>query len=410
MSLTPKFPLRVSASGGYLEDTEAKPFLYQADTLWLLAKRSLEEVDALFSLRKSQGFTAIQLQLTGFLGTKNVEGRLPFGPSYDLASPDERYFSHIDALFECAKRHGLLLAVAPLWVGCCREGWAGKGEDGSLRPMNVAGESVCEAFGRWLGTRYKSFDNLLWILGGDNDPWSVDAVALTHALARGLKASAPQQLLTYHASSTHSSTDVFPDAPWLDVSMVYTYFRGFNKAWNKVQPDVGEVCLLEHRKQPVKPYFLGESTYEGEHEAWGSTHQIRKQAYTALLSGAFGHAYGSTNWRCDDNGQIAALPGAASLQHLTALFSRYSWHTLLPDFSHPQLANDSVSAASTPDGALSILYLPTPRPISVPGTWSHAAWYDPTTGAEHEAQQADTLSPPGHNAAGDPDWVLLGKK
>ena len=407
MNLTPRFPLRVSASGRYLEDADGVPFLYQADTLWLLSRRPLEDVDVLFALRKSEGFTAIQLHLTGFLGTKNVEGRLPFGEAHDLADPDERYFSHMDALFNCAQRHGLLLAVAPLWVGCCREGWAGKGEDGALRPMNIARESGCEAFGRWLGTRYESFDNLLWILGGDNDPWSVDAVALTHALVAGLKQSAPEQLLTYHASSAHSSTDVFPDAPWLDISMVYTYFRGFNKAWNKVQPDVSEVCLLEHRKQPVKPYFLGESTYEGEHDAWGSAHQIRKQAYAALLSGAFGHAYGSTNWRCDDNGQVATLPGVTSLQHLTALFSRYPWHTLLPDFSHPQLANNSVSAASTPDEALSILYLPTPRPVSVVGSWSRAAWYDPTTGTEHEIKPEATLLPHGTNAAGEPDWILL---
>ncbi|MGB3777753.1 MAG: DUF4038 domain-containing protein [Tunicatimonas sp.] len=64
--------------------------------------------------------------------------------------------------------------------------------------------------------------------GGDNDPFN--ALEEIEAMADGLHRQAGNQLFTYHAASTHSSTDVFPEADWLDVSMVYTYFRGFGKA------------------------------------------------------------------------------------------------------------------------------------------------------------------------------------
>jgi hypothetical protein len=389
--------------------TNPLPTLYQADTLWMLPRRPVEEADRLFALRKAQGYTAVQMQLTGFLGMTNVEGRLPFGPAHDLSLPDERYFAHIDALLECARAHGLYVALAPLWYGCCREGWAGRGEDGAWKPMNAQGEAVFEGFGRWLGARYAHHTDLLWILGGDNDPWSVDAVELTHAIARGLKAGAAHLPCTYHASSTHSSTDVFPDAPWLDVSMVYTYHRLHRGAWNRAQPDVGEVCALERHKEAPLPFFLGESTYEGEHLPWGSAHQVRKQAWAACLGGAVGHAYGSTNWRCDDDGLQASLPGAESLRHLPETLLRFGWPNLIPDKALPTRPNDSLAAATAESGSARLVYVPSPRPIDVGGIgWERTAWLDPTSGEEVEVKPESVLTPPERtNAGGDSDWVLL---
>jgi hypothetical protein len=52
----------------------------------------------------------------------------------------------------------------------------------------------------------------------------------------------------------------------------------YTSAWNKNQPDVYEVSHAEFAKVPVRPFVLGESTYEGEHGALGSALQARKQA------------------------------------------------------------------------------------------------------------------------------------
>ena len=114
--------------------------------------------------------------------------------------------------------------------------------------------------------------------------------------------------------------------------MIYTYFRGFNKAWNKDQPDVYEAGWREYAKAPPKPFFLGESTYEGEHGAWGSELQVRKQAYWAVLSGAAGHAYGSLNWNMLENWRTHLdLPGAGSLKHLREFFESIDWWRLVPE-------------------------------------------------------------------------------
>jgi hypothetical protein len=412
-----KFPLRASANRRYLVDADGKPFLYQADTPWMVfLRRTADEADEYFAARAAQGFTAVQTQLTGFLGARNRDGLLPFGERHDFSRPEERYFAGVEAILERAARRGLLVAVAPLWSGCCGEGWAGKDKDGNPKPVNAHGPEKCRALGQWLGRRFARFDNLLWILGGDQDPFN--AYAEIDALARGLKEAAPRQLRTYHASSSHSSADVYPDADWLDVSMTYTYFRGFNKAWNRVQPDVYEVNALEYRKARMLPFFLGESTYEGEHDAWGSPRQVRKQAYWSLLSGATGHAYGSRYWRMEDDWRDAlALPGAKSLQHLTALFAAHPFHTMIPAedgtvFTSDRSGygqNDHALAATDAGRSVAVCYVPTPRKITPGAGWKVARWFDPTTGAYRPARDlapGTTLEPPGNNG-GDPDWVLV---
>ena len=276
------FPLKVSENRRHLADQRGTPFLYNADTPWMLfTKLSEPEAKEYIARRKEQGFTALQVMLTGFLGMTNLAGELPFAgtpPEQDFAQPNEKFFAHVDRVVTETQRQGLLLAIAPLWSGCCGEGWAGKEKNGALKPLNANGADKSRELGRWLGQRYGKFDKVLWILGGDNHP--NNARAEIRALGLGLKDTAPKQLITYHAASSHSSTDVWPaDERWLYVSMVYSYFRSFNKAWNKNQPDVYEVSHAEFAKIPVRPFFLGESTYEGEQGAWGSALQARKQAY-----------------------------------------------------------------------------------------------------------------------------------
>ena len=431
------FPLCVSENGRYLEDAGGRPFFYQADTAWMLPlRRTVAEADEYFALKKAQGFNAIQLQLTGFLGMRNDEGRLPFGENHDFARPDEAFFAKIDRIFARAAAQNLYLAVAPLWSGCCGEGWAGTNADGTPKPMTANGPDKCRAFGQWLGERYGDFQNLMWILGGDNDPFNAYEEII--ALAEGLRAAAPHQLRTYHAASTHSSTDVFPDADWLDISMTYTYFRGFNKAWNKVQPDVYEIHASERRKiaslvpdtetpegwpkYNQKPFFLGESTYEGEHGDWGSPLQIRKQAWWSALTSATGHAYGSANWKMEDNWrELAELPGAQSLKHLTNLLGKFDWERTLPDDSRDSIHfrpdlfadnNGAITAVGAPgkkgEKYFLIAYIPSPRYVWVyyGDEAEKMYWYDPASG-ETTPVTGESFDSPERNAAGDTDMVLV---
>lgn len=421
----PMFPLKISPDRRHLVDQSGSPFLYNADTAWMLfLKLNEAEAGEYLANRKAKGFTAVQVMLTGFLDMTNRTGQRPFGGDHDFAQPNEAYFAHVDRVVTRARELNLLLSIAPAWSGCCGEGWAGRQKDGSPKPLNQNGPAKSRALGNFIGQRYAGFPNVMWILGGDNDPH--DAREEIRQLGLGLKEAAPRQLITYHAASSHSSTDVWPaDEAWLDVSMVYTYFRGFNKAWNKNQPDVYEVSHAEFAKLPIRPFFLGESTYEGEHGAWGSARQARKQAYWCLLGGGFGHAYGSPNWNFPNHWrEVMELPGAASLKHLRALFQSRPWWTLRPDLHNvvavqgrgPFGTNDATITALAADGAFAIAYLPTRRPLTidltkVSGSAVNAWWFNPRTGA---AQPAETIAEKKHHAFNPPgqeppenDWVLV---
>jgi hypothetical protein len=423
-AVAPTFPLKLSENRRHLVDQRGTPFLYHADTPWMLFTKLTEpEAKDYIARRKEQGFTALQVQLTGFLGMTNLAGELPFAgtpPVQDFAQPNEKLFAHVDRVVAEAERQGMLLAIAPAWAGCCGEGWAGKEKDGSLKPLNANGAEKSRGLGRWLGKRYGEIANVMWILGGDNDP--NPAREEIRSLGLGLKDTAPQQLITYHAASSHSSADVWPaDERWLDVSMVYTYFRGFNKAWNKHQPDVYEVSHAEFARMPVRPFFLGESTYEGEHGAWGSALQARKQAYWCVLGGGFGHAYGSQNWNFPKNWrQVLEQPGAVSLKHLRSLLESRPWWKLLPDVQNVVAVegrgafgtNDYAVTALADDGSFALSYLPTRRTLTIDltklsGERVTALWFNPRTGettrlGEFADKKRHAFDPPG-----DGDWVLL---
>ena len=164
------FPLKASRSGRYLVDQRGKAFLYQADTdLDVVLKLSEAEAEEYLRARKDQRFNAVQVMLTGFLGMTNRAGELPFHDN-DLARPNEAFFAHVDRVVAKARELGLLLAIAPLWSGCCGEGWAGRDDQGNLKPLNANGADKARDFGEWLGRRYAQHPNIFWILGGDNDP------------------------------------------------------------------------------------------------------------------------------------------------------------------------------------------------------------------------------------------------
>ena len=65
--------------------------------------------------------------------------------------------------------------LAPIYLGYIHtdEGW--------VEEALANGPEKCRAWGRYVGKRYRDFDNLVWIIGGDRNPENarpdVDAVA-----------------------------------------------------------------------------------------------------------------------------------------------------------------------------------------------------------------------------------------
>jgi hypothetical protein len=411
------FPLHISSNHRYLADANGKPFFYASDSgWWLFFGLNMNETRKYFSLRKQQGFSVIQVQLTAIPGAVNREGEKPFADN-DITKPNEKFFDYADQVIALADSFHLVLEIAPLWYGCCNEAW------GSY--MKKAGVTGCKQLGSYIGNHYKKYNNIIWIMGGDNDPGNNRNEI--RALALAIKSAAPKQLITYHAASSHSSTDIWDSTErWLDISMTYTYFRGFHKAWNYVQPDVYEVNYTEYRKVPTKPFVLGESTYENEHTDVTQTElQVRKQAWYSMLSGACGYSYGSPFWsvgskwfKQEDWKTVIELPGANTMKYLNDLFHSFQWQTLIPDIegrfiisgNNKYATNDYAVTAYTADKKILISYIPSPRKLKLnarffPTKRRTALWYNPRTGTRTEIKNInfnDELSTPDKK-----DWVLI---
>lgn len=409
------FPLKISSNKRYLEDENGKTFFYAADTAWkLFLSLTEEEVKLYLEDRKAKGFTAIQVMLTGFVDDITINGKAPFSDSNNFSSIDEAYMTKVEDVVAMAESMNLILSIAPLWAGCCGEGFAGSNDF-----IVNNGVEKSKDFGTYLGSRFNKYTNIIWIIGGDNDPGQ--SRKGYDALATGIKSKAPSHLITYHAASTHSSTDVWGNPEWLDISMIYTYFRGFDKAWNVKQTDVYEEGFSEYQKEPTKPFFLGESTYEKEHENWGSAHQIRKQAYWSVFSGGAGHAYGSINWKFpEDWKKNLELEGAKSMQYLKKLFYLMPFENSTPDISGKFVidgkgkyaSNDYTTSVISKDKTFAVSYIPSGRSLTVDasllrGKKCNAFWYNPINGeifliGANKTKKALLFKTPSID-----DWVLI---
>ena len=414
----PKFPLHVSADGRYLADAAEQPFFYQADTPWmLLLQLTLPEAEEYFADRKAKGFSALQIMMTGFLGMKNREGQLPFGEGHDLSQPNEAFFAHADKVIQKAADMGMFLMIAPMWSGCCGEGWAGKEKDGRLKPLNVNGPEKAKQWGRWLGERYGKHDHIAWLMGGDKNPG--ESHELIRHLARGIHETAPRHLMAVHNAPGNASAAYYDDQPWLTLNAAYTYEEVFKHV------------LGEWQRAKARPIFLSESGYEHESndKRGGSPFRLRRQAYGAVLSGALaGHAYGHRDlWRVNAKWRESLQdPGAKQMTFVRNLFATRAWWKLQPEAAEVLVTQgrgkvgdvEYLTAARAADGTLAIIYLPKSHAITVDlsrlSAPMKAHWFDPTDGSLKPVQ-ADALAnegtrefaPPEKNGAGDSDWVLL---
>ena len=186
---TAAYPLKKSANGRYLVDASNVPFMMVGDSPQaLMVNISETEADSFFADRQAHGFNTVWINLlcTTYTGgrtdSSTFDGIVPFNArlsgssSYDLGTPNEAYFAHVDRILQLAAGHGLLVLLDPIETG------------GYLSTMVTNGVTSCRNYGRYLGTRYKDFDNILWMSGNDFQDWrnaNYDAVVLE--VARGIQ-------------------------------------------------------------------------------------------------------------------------------------------------------------------------------------------------------------------------------
>ena len=370
------FPLKVSSNKRFLTDNNGTPFLYHADTKWVVFQCDLlAQAETYFETRKQQGFTTIMLHILPFApqfkGNVNAYGDEPFlNGGFDITKPNEAYFKVCDQIIDLATQKGLFLTIFPIW----QSDWQ--------QHMNVNNSTTYATF---LGNRYKSYKNIMWVMGGDAN--YSDKANEYNAIATKLKSIAPQQLITIHGAYDPSAQ--LSNASWLDVNMAYSY-----------NPVNAQISNEYANRNPIRPIVLGESDYEFDWRNRGSD-QMRVQAYHAMLSGACGHAFGNNPiWNASAGWQNAYYSeGAVGMTHLAALYNSIPWYNLVPDLSNEFLTNSNLGAdyeysvaSITSDGSLGLIYIPTSRTVTINmakmSAANNAQWYNCKTGTYTAAGSA----------------------
>lgn len=430
--------LKVSENRRFLVKEDGKPFFYLADTGWELFHRlSRDEAVKYLQNRADRKYSVIQAvalaELDG-LNDPNAHGDKPLLDN-DPTKPDVTpgadpndaaqydYWDHVDYVVDEAAARGIYTAMLPTWGDKWNKKWG-------VGPV-VFTPANAETYGEFLGRRYKD-KAIIWVLGGDRNPEADEHLAITRAMAKGLKkGDGGNHLMTFHPTGGNTSSKWFHADAWLDFNMQQNGHCADAPVWERLAKD--------RDLTPTKPVMDGEPIYEDhpicfkpKELGYSADYEVRRLAYWDVFSGAHGHTYGNhAVWqmyapnRKPINGPQAPWyeainrPGAAQMQYVRVLIESRPFLIRIPDQS--VLASDAGTGAERfqatrgSDGSYAFVYSPSGKPFTVrmdkiSGGKARGYWYDPRTGeakliGSFPAKGTKEFTPPS-NGKGN-DWVLV---
>lgn len=404
-----------------------KPFFWLGDTGWELFHRlNKDDVETYFKKRSEQGFTVIQtvvLSEINGLDSPNANGDRPLIDD-DPAKPNEAYFKFVDYVVDKANDYNLNIAMLPTWGDKIDKGTWGAGPE-IFNPTNA------NAYGEWIGNRYKDKQNIIWVLGGDRNPRNVNDIAIWNAMGEGImEATNNKAIISFHPQPCDSgSATWFHHEAWLAFNMFQNgHCRDMN-LYDKIQ--------LAYNMQPTKPVIDGESLYEDHPVCFNvkdlgtsSAYDVRKYAYLDVFAGAFGNTYGCHDiWQFYSakheaiNGahiywqQAMDLPGANQMKYVRKLIESHPMLERVPDQSIIEENNTPPSERiqATRGNDYAFIYSSEGKPFTVilnkiSGNTLHAYWYDPRNGKPTEIGKFSNngtkkFAPP--SSGYGQDWVLI---
>ncbi len=249
--------------------------------------------------------------------------------------PNETYFAHADEILNLAKARGMQVTLVASYLGY--KTLPGKGWWDEMQ-MNTVEQ--CRAYGRFLGLRYRSFTNIIWIAGGDNSPEPGSALeARMKAVIDGIRENDTGHYWTAHWDSTATgvmATNLPAFAPYINIEGYYA----FNYDLTYLRD------LTAYNKTPAKIYYHLDQSYETEEG--GTPANIRRKAYCAMLMGAAGSSFnaGPNWWKLFNWKTNLDTPGAVETTRWFNLFRSRAWYELVPIRATPRSPRASAATAA----------------------------------------------------------------
>ncbi len=410
------FPLRIAGNARYLIDSDGQPFLVNGDTPWsLMVALTDSEVTQYLDDREGRGFNTILVNLIEHRYAadppRNVSGVAPFNSAEDIRTPNDAYFDRCVDIVQQALDRKLLVMMTPAYLGY------GGGDEGWWAALSSRTTSEVEAYGAYLGGKFATLPNLVWVMGGDY--WDSQVLTRTRSLVTGLKSTGRADwLFTYHTGPDTSSSAVVGNESWLDLNATYAY----------ESPGLPAQFEQDYGRTPTRPFFLFESRYEQEPSPPVSRLVLRSQAYRSIVTGGMGALFGNNPiWNFQNN---ALFPysgtwqsnlnsgGSQDRTRFDDFFESYDWSSLIPDRTDTLLTggqgtgSNAANAAKSADSMLAIVYTPSQKQLTIDmsklaGPNVAARWFKPDSATY---TTIDTLANTGAHSFTPPasgDWVLV---
>jgi hypothetical protein len=420
MALDPTGEFLVNPSTG-------RPVWIQGDSPQVLGLQvSTADVETYLADRQSRGYNTVWIILHDEGDQSNKPNNFDNDPPFTrgvFTNFGSAYWSHMDDVIRRCAAHGMTAVANVTFIGVNAESGY------SLNDVLAASDATMTAFGAALGKRYRNYNNIIWMLGGDADPGISGLFDKLQDIANGIRSADTVHLITLEAcrgcggasSAEHSSVEatrfVFGKTPsWLTLNWVYEQYANTAAGCNRAIKE-------------GLPALIGEDWYELEHDM--TSLQLRNETYWEAFSGCtLGRLMGNMPiWTMgsprNESGKSwqSQLASPHSVQFaLTGklMRSRRFWK-LVPDTTHVYLTSGYASGtdlsvlARTSDGQTMMAYIPkgnrTPVTIKMAGITDtgHTAkcwWTNPSTGANTLIGTFKTDDPRTFTASDSNDWVL----
>ncbi|MEO5682469.1 MAG: glycoside hydrolase family 140 protein [Chitinophagaceae bacterium] len=416
----------VSANHRYLLK-DGKPFFWMGDTAWELFHRlDSSGADTYLKKRAEQGFTVVQAVVLAELDgmhTPNANGDIPL-INDNPASPNEKYFKHVDFIIDRAAAYNISIALLPTWGDKLFKDRWGMGPE-------IFNETNAAAYALWLANRYKNRTNIIWVLGGDRIPRGEADVNTWRAMGNAImKATNNKAVISFHPQPNQlGSAEWFSKDEWISFHMFQTGHCRDAAVYDKIQ--------TLYNMTLVKPVMDAEPIYEDHPVCFNvkdlgtsNAFDVRRSAYLDLFAGAFGHTYGCHDvWQMNSpkheavNGphftwqEALDLPGANQMKYVKSLLESFPQADRIPDQSavveNTNVPAERVQATRGKDYLL--VYSCAGRPFTllmekISGAILRGYWYDPRNGKATPVTQVTNKGkhqfiPP--SAGYGKDWVLV---
>ncbi|HVN08115.1 MAG TPA: DUF4038 domain-containing protein [Patescibacteria group bacterium] len=426
--------LTASANAKYLMNSQTgSPVFLTGDAPQLLFTQiSNADVDLYLADRAARGFNAIWVypidNQDQNSAPQNFYGNVPFAGA-DFTNENATYWSHVDYVLGRIQAYGLVAFMNVAFVGTPQFGT-------SYYYTSILNSSstVLTNYGAFLGNRYKSYPNIVWVLGGDAPPATAGMYTQIGYIGAGIAAADPNHLITLEGcractgvvtNGQQSTLEAYSVAGVSAPSWIV-----LNWAYAKA-PNVISECNAAYAATSggAVPPLMGEDSYELDSST--TVFQARAEGWQEILSGCYlGRLFGNDaiwtfnstptggssqpSWKT----QLGS-PVSVAQQIMGALFNSRSHWLFVPDTPHSVLTGGLGSgqtasvAACTSDGVTCIVYDPlgsAQAPQIAMGHFSgavHAWWFNPQNGA---VTSLGTLSNSGTSTftpANGSDWVLV---